>query len=106
MRKAKIIVLSEEDRSELERRVRSQKIEKRLSERARIILLAADGLENKAIAQNLHVRQATVSKWRARFSKHGLIGLQDEQRPGKPPTYQKSDERRILEALDKKPPKG
>jgi transposase len=106
MRKARTIVLSQEDRSELERRIRSQKIEKRLSERARIILLAADGLESKAIAQNLHVRQATVSKWRARFSKFGLLGLLDEQRPGKPPTYEKKDERRILEALDRKPPKG
>ena len=106
MRKAKQIVLSQEDRLELERRTRSQKIEKRLSERARIILLAADGLESKEIARRLLIRQATVSKWRSRFSGFGLPGLQDELRPGKPPTYKKEDERRILEVLDKKPPKG
>jgi transposase len=106
MRSARKIVLNTEDRTELERRNRSQTIEKRLSERARIILLASDGMESKEIARKLGVRQATVSKWRGRFLQYGIPGLQDEQRPGKPATYKKEDERRILELLDKKPPRG
>jgi len=106
MRVASKISIEPDDKSVLEKWVRSHTIEKRFSERARIILLAEQGKTSKEIASDLKLREATISKWRRRFSELGMIGLQDEQRSGKPAIYEKSDERRILEALDKKPPKG
>jgi transposase len=106
MRVAPSINLQETDKEELLRWTRSHTIEKRLSERARIILMASDGKANKDIAEHLKTREATVSKWRGRYHQMGVLGLQDEVRPGKPAAYDKADEKRVLETLDKNPPKG
>ena len=54
--------------------------EHRLVERARIILLASDGLGTRHIARQLHTRPARVSKWRQRFLLHRLAGLADRPR--------------------------
>lgn len=51
--------------------------------RARIILLANEGLNNKAIAKKLDIRQNTVSDWRNRFAESGIDGLKDKERPGR-----------------------
>jgi transposase len=50
--------------------------------RSRIVLLAADGLSNTAIARQLRTMQHTVGKWRQRYNESGLDGLLDEPRPG------------------------
>src|SRR5467141_4078437 len=55
---------------------------------------------NKAAAGRLATRPATVSKWRGRFARHGLAGVADAPRSGKPRHYDAQDERRILGALD------
>jgi hypothetical protein len=52
--------------------------------RAKVILLAAQGLENKEIGERLDLPRQIVSKWRKRFFHHGLRGLEDEPRPGRP----------------------
>jgi transposase len=52
--------------------------------RARIVLAAADGAANAAIARGLGVGDDTVRKWRRRFCEHGLDGLRDRPRPGRP----------------------
>ena len=75
-------------------------------QRARIVLGAAAGNATKEIAFTLHVRPATVSKWRTRFAKHRLAGLADAPRPGKPRVYDEATERRILAQLDQRPPDG
>ena len=98
--------MSNQERQTLESWVRSHKIEKRLEERARIILLAAGGDQSKDIAVRLSMRQATVSKWRNRFYEHRLSGLQDAPRKGAPARYDAKTKQRILKALDKKPPEG
>jgi transposase len=85
---------------------RSHSIEKRLGKRADIILLAATGKQSKDIASELDMRQATVSKWRNRFDKYRLAGLQDAARKGAPAKYHVKTEQRILKALNRKPPKG
>ena len=54
----------------------------------------------KEIASLLHLRPATVCKWRIRFSQHRMAGLADGTRPGKPRTYDAATERRILAQLD------
>lgn len=61
--------------------------------RARIVLLAAKGLENKEIAYKLDLPRQIVSKWRKRFFDHRLEGLDDEPRSGRPPVFSPSRRR-------------
>jgi len=74
--------------------------------RARIVLDAADGLSNAAIAAARKTRPATVSKWRNRFLRRRGEGLGDALRSGKPARYGQSAERRILRQLDTPAPPG
>lgn len=75
-------------------------------ERARIVLAAADGTGTNEIARQLRTRPARVSKWRTRFARDRLTGLVDAPRPGAQARYDASTERRILAALDERPPAG
>jgi transposase len=79
------IRLSAVERQELERLSRAAKAERRLVDRARAILLAADGWGNVAIAAYLHRHRSWVQKWRRRFDRDRLAGLQDRPRSGRPP---------------------
>jgi transposase len=54
--------------------------------RAEIVLLAAKGTTNLAIAEQLGITRVTATTWRRRFAEKRLDGLQDEQRPGAPRT--------------------
>ena len=78
------IVLSDEERGELERRVRRRKIARGDARRAEIVLLAADGMNNCAIAEELGISRLTVGTWRGRFAEKRFDGLDDEPRPGAP----------------------
>jgi transposase len=78
------IDLSAEERDELEGLARRRKTAQGLARRARIVLAAAEGLENKAIVALLDVDANTVGKWRRRFAEHRCAGLYDEPRPGAP----------------------
>src|SRR3954449_6510637 len=78
------IALSEDEREQLEAWSRRRKSAQALAQRSRIVLLAAEGLTNTAIAQRLGVYRPMVSKWRNRFAEHRLDGLTDEPRPGQP----------------------
>lgn len=53
-------------------------------QRARMILMAAEGYSNEEIAQHLHTSRDVVSKWRKRFFEERLLGLGDRERPGRP----------------------
>jgi transposase len=55
--------------------------------RARIVLLASEGLANKEIAARLDTTAQTVCKWRKRFYEEGLGGLEDRPRSGRPPVF-------------------
>src|SRR3712207_9033432 len=78
------IELNEAERSELEARARRRKIARADAMRAQIVLLAADGLTNVAIAERLGITRLTVATWRKRFAERRLDGLADEPRPGAP----------------------
>jgi transposase len=76
----------------------------RLALRARIVLSAADGRANAAIATDLHVTVPTVRKWRDRFSARRLEGLVDEPRPGGPRTITDTQvEAAVTRTLESKP---
>jgi hypothetical protein len=55
--------------------------------RAKIVLLAAEGLENTVIAARLDVAVGVVSKWRKRFAEEGMTGLADRERSGRPRVF-------------------
>ena len=80
------LVLSEAERSFLERQARRRQVARSLSERCRIVLRCAEGVRNKVVAAELGVDQRTVGKWRRRFVKDRLDGLSDAPRSGRPPT--------------------
>jgi transposase len=80
------IELTESEREQLESWSRRWTSAQALSQRSRIVLLAAEGLRTGEIAERLGVHRNTVAKWRERFRAERLEGLLDEPRPGRPRT--------------------
>ncbi|HEX5413040.1 MAG TPA: IS630 family transposase [Terriglobia bacterium] len=80
--------------------------EARKVERARIILACLQGKENQQVAHEVGTSIPTVSKWRRRFAQHGVEGLRDGARSGKPPTYGPGFRDQILSLLEQPPPAG
>jgi transposase len=78
------IELTEEERRGLEGLAGRRRTAQGLARRARIVLLAADGLENKEICVELNADANTVGKWRRRYAERRMDGLMDEPRPGAP----------------------
>ena len=98
------IVLSGEEREVLERWARRPKSSQALAFRCRLVLAAAEGASSTEIATRLGCNLSTVGKWRGRFARHGLDGLHDEPRPGKPRTISDGDvERVIVKSLEEQP---
>jgi transposase len=87
---APAVELTDDERSELTAWSRRSKSANALAVRSRIVLAAADGLGNTAVAAKVGVEVGTARKWRARFVADRLDGLVDEPRPGRPRTV--SDE--------------
>jgi transposase len=78
--------LTEDERVQLVAWTRRRTSAQALALRSRIVLLAAEGLNNTEIAGQLGVHRNMVAKWRSRFLRHRLDGLVDEPRPGRPRT--------------------
>jgi transposase len=98
------LVLSDDERESLTRWSRRPKSPHSIAQRARIVLLAVDGLSNVAVADKVGVNQATVVKRRKRFLERGLDGLLDEPRPGAPRTISDDEvEAVIVRTLEDKP---
>ena len=85
VRVAPKIVLTSEERTELTRLSRSRRSSVRLAQRAHIVLLAADGLENKVIAERLGVGRVQVARWRERYTQARLAGIERDLPRGAPP---------------------
>lgn len=84
MRVAPEIVLTHEEHAELTKLVRSKLSSVRLAQRARIVLLAAEGMQNKDIAQQLSVGRVQVSRWRERYAQSRLAGIERDLPRGAP----------------------
>jgi DNA-binding MarR family transcriptional regulator len=78
------VVLSDQQRRELERRAAAYSGPYRDVVRAKAILSAAEGLSNTEIAERLGQSRQAVSAWRKRFCEEGLQGLEERPRPGRP----------------------
>jgi DNA-binding NarL/FixJ family response regulator len=81
------IRLTRSEKVELQRRARSYTLPYFLVLRAKMILLAAEGLSNDEIAQRLEARREVVSMWRKRFFEQRLSGLEEKPRPGRPRVF-------------------
>ena len=81
------IVLSSQEEHELRRRAAKYTLPYFEVVRARMILLAAEGLPNDQIADRLDTRREVVSLWRKRFFEDRLAGLEERPRPGRPRTF-------------------
>ena len=82
-----VVTLTTEQQRELEARARRYTLPYRDVVRAKIVLMAADGLDNDEIAGRLDTRREVVSKWRKRFFEHGVAGLEERPRGGRPPVF-------------------
>ena len=103
---ARTVVIDAEHRARLESLARSRTAPLREVQRARIVLAAADGASNAAIARDLSITQNTVRTWRGRVAEHGLRGLTDRPRPGRPPIYGPDTHLRIVATVTSELPEA
>ena len=90
------LLLTEQEREQLQSFARSRSLPAALSQRARIVLSSAEGELNSEIAERLKLSQATVGKWRLRFIERHIPGLYDDVHPGKPRTI---DDERVAQLI-------
>ena len=101
-RPAPALLLRDGDREELLRLTRSSRAPAGLALRARIVLLAADGVSNTTIADGVGVSRPTVIAWRDRYQAKGIAGLHDEDRSGRP---RRIDRAKVIAVTLAPPPK-
>jgi transposase len=105
MRRAPAIALTAADRAVLGKWAKGRSVPARLIVRAQIVLRAAEGLQNRAIAETLAISKPTVGLWRERFATRGLAGIaQDASRPGRPRKHRQALERKIVEKTTRSTP--
>src|SRR4051794_25547161 len=100
----RVVQVPDADRRELQRRARDKGAPARVVERARIVLLAADEVPGTKIAALVGCAEGTVVTWRGRYAEHGLAGLEDLPRPGKPAQLPEALRDRVLELTLTEPP--
>jgi transposase len=106
MAKRKLLDLKAVELVELQFIARSSKAEKRLVERAQIILCWHEGKSFAETRQELNVSEVVINKWRQRFIKGRLEGLKDAPRSGKPAVFSPAKKASVIELATKNPGKG
>lgn len=105
MRIAPAITLHADKQAALEQWARSRSLPARVVERARIVLLAAEGRQDKQIAAEMKITSKKVSRWRSRFLTLGMDGLErDAARPGRSPTITANLVRRVVNMTTRQKP--
>lgn len=98
------IELTAEERNELEQIASSRVIEAALAQRAQMILAMAEGTPHAELQERFDTSGPTLTRWRRRFSKEGVAGLQDRHKSGRGDRLTAKDEARILAWTRKTPP--
>lgn len=93
---ARVLAINEQERNELSGWLRSRNLPQSKAQRARIILLLGDGMSPVAVSQQVGVSEPTVYKWRGRFTREGVDGLQDRPRPGQPTKLTEATVKEVL----------
>ena len=107
MRKAIPIVLDDAQRATLEVLKRSRRTSVRLAERASIVLLAAGGLQDKQIAQAMDIPRQKAARWRKRYAKLGLPGIEkDAPRPGRKRSIDEKTRAAVVKKTLRETPEG
>jgi transposase len=107
MRKAVVIELNSSERAMLEQLKRGRRVAVRLAERAKIILHAADGLENQQIAERMGISRQKAGRWRARYAALGLTGIEkDAPRPGRRRRIEDKQRAAVVRKTLRETPKG
>ena len=107
MRIAPTIELTPKERETLERLANGRRTQVRVLKRARVVLAAARGLENKEIAKDLSLTREAVGRWRSRFAEKRLDGImKDLPRGGRKPTKRAKHESRIVQKVTQEKPKN
>jgi transposase len=105
-REPRPIHLSKKEKAELLSFTRKQNLPHGFVRRAHVILLAAQGLRNEEIGSRLDLHRNSVCKWRDRFIREGIAGLEDKPRPGQPLKYTPAQIQKVITKVCGKPPKG
>jgi transposase len=104
MAKAAVIALNDEERQTLQNLAKARSSKSHEAQRARTLLLAADGMTNLQISHEVGLHYNAVGKTRARFAHERLGALQDRPRSGRKPTIAPEVKRRILTEATQPPP--
>src|SRR5262244_3179465 len=96
-----LVTLNDEEREHLEQLLHSGTHATRKVTRARILLKAAEGWEDRAIAATLSVGRATIERLRQRFAAEGLGALEERPRPGTRPSWMRNMSKRIISGRSK-----
>jgi len=104
MRVAPEIVLTEDERVELTKLSQSRRTSVRLAQRAKIVLLAANGMQNQEIAEEMDIGRIQVARWRGRYADRRLAGIERDLPRGAPP--KKVDVARLVELTTQSKPEA
>lgn len=99
-------MLTSKEKAELAALTRKRNEPQGFIRRVRIVLLAAEGLDNLVIASRVGLHRNSIGKWRTRYLREGLAGLRDKPRPGQPRKYSPVQIQRVVTKVCGKPPKG
>ena len=100
------LVVSDEERSELQRLTRRAHVNRAVAFRARLVLACGAGSSNTVVARRHRTTNQTVGKWRRRFVEHRLAGLYDEPRVGGPRTISDAAVEAVIVRTLETTPKG
>jgi len=98
------LAINDADRLQLSALVRSQSMPHALVRRARSVLLSGAGKSNREVARRCGVSAPVVSHWRRRYQQHGLAGLHDELRPGRPRTRDDEQVAKLITLVTQRKP--
>jgi transposase len=99
----RVRALSAEEQTEVTRLARSRTLCAGRVKRAQLVLLAVEGCKAEAVAEALRLHARTVRFWLKRFNVHGLAGLEESDRPGRPPVYSTEQVGAVIEAALTRP---